>query len=241
MLIIHPKPLNIANPNSFKCSFCILFFIFRVYEVRTNSLFWRPVSVSDDVGGDLRKKPQIFSPSLSLPSFSYNIDIFIICQLKVIRGWIQVKKHFTNSVCSLINIKLQKQKFLTHEQRFHCRAVREQGFCPLMLFIHNLDQWTLAPTSWLKRLSSSSPITIVICPSGCVKAWGRFIVRLPPLRRQMRPSPVRSGSNRPSRSQASHFQSLSNAGLQTKYLHVNQIPNIDLLLSSGFPTSHTEI
>ena len=137
--------------------FCILFFIFRVYEVRTNSLFWRPVSVSDDVGGDLRKKPQIFSPSLSLPSFSYNIDIFIICQLKVIRGWIQVKKHFTNSVCSLINIKLQKQKFLTHEQRFHCRAVREQGFCPLMLFIHNLDQWTLVPTSWLKRLSSSSP------------------------------------------------------------------------------------
>ena len=157
MLIIHPKPLNIANPNSFKCSFCILFFIFRVYEVRTNSLFWRPVSVSDDVGGDLRKKPQIFSPSLSLPSFSYNIDIFIIWQLKVIRGWILVKKHFTNSVCSLINIKLQKQKFLTHEQRFHCRAVREQGFCPLMLFIHNLDQSTLAPTSWLKRLSSSSP------------------------------------------------------------------------------------
>ena len=85
--------------------FCILFFIFRVYEVRTNSLFWRPVSVSDDVGGDLRKKPQIFSPSLSLPSFSYNIDIFIICQLKVIRGWILVKKHFTNSVCFLF-IKL---------------------------------------------------------------------------------------------------------------------------------------
>ena len=65
-------------------------------------------------------------------------------------------------------------------------------------------------------------ITIVICPSGCVKAWGRFIVRLPPLRRQMRPSPVRSGSNRPSRSQASHFQSLPKAGLQTKYLHVIQ-------------------
>ena len=60
-------------------------------------------------------------------------------------------------------------------------------------------------------------ITIVISPSGCVKAWGRFIVRLPPLRRQMRPSPVRSGSNRPSRSQASHFQSLSKAGLQIRW------------------------
>ena len=84
-------------------------------------------------------------------------------------------------------------------------------------------------------------ITIVICPSGCVKAWGRFIVRLPPLRRQMRPSPVRSGSNRPSRSQASHFQSLPKAGLQTKYLQSNQMPNIDILLLSGFLTSHTEI
>ena len=84
-------------------------------------------------------------------------------------------------------------------------------------------------------------ITIVICPSGCVKAWGRFIVRLPPLRRQMRPSPVRSGSNRPSRSQASHFQSLPKAGLQTKCLQANQMPNIDILLLSCFLTSHTEI
>ena len=83
-------------------------------------------------------------------------------------------------------------------------------------------------------------ITIVISPSGCVKAWGRFIVRLPPLRRQMRPSPVRSGSNRPSRSQASHFQSLPKAGLQIKSLHANQMPNIDLLLLSGFPTSQSQ-
>ena len=58
-------------------------------------------------------------------------------------------------VIDAMNVKIQK--FLTHEQRFHCRAVREQGFCPWMLFIHILDQWTLAPTSWLKRLSSSSP------------------------------------------------------------------------------------
>ena len=62
----------------------------------------------------------------------------------------------------------------------------------------------------------------------------------PPLRRQMRPSPVRSGSNRPSRSQASHFQSLPKAGLQIKSLHANQMPNIDLLLSSGFPTSQSQ-
>ena len=93
-----PKIIEYRESKFFQMYFCILFFIFKVYEVRTNSLFWRPVSVSDDVGGDLRKKPQIFSPSLSLPSFSYNIDIFIICQLKVIRGWILVKKHFTNKI-----------------------------------------------------------------------------------------------------------------------------------------------
>ena len=132
MLIIHPKPLNIANPNSFKCSFCILFFIFRVYEVRTNSLFWRPVSVSDDVGGDLRKKPQIFSPSLSLPSFSYNIDIFIICQLKVIRGWILVKKHFTNSVCFLF-VKL----VLSYSHEIYNLATLD--FLPFELEHHDED------------------------------------------------------------------------------------------------------
>ena len=39
-----------------------------------------------------------------------------------------------------------------------------------MLFIHNLDQWTLVPTSWLKRLSSSSPSPLW---SGHLVVWRR--------------------------------------------------------------------